>query len=65
MAAVFLLYMEEEEAFWLLCTLAEEIVPEYYNKALLGSIVDQTIFITLVQHNIVHVYNHLEKVFGV
>ncbi len=58
-SAVFLLYMSEEEAFWLLCTVAEDIVPEYYNKTLLGSTVDQYIFNSLVQNNLKEVYEHL------
>lgn len=62
MAATFLLYMTEEEAFWLLCTVAEEIVPEYYNKSLLGSQVDQYIFNSLVENNLPQIYRHLEKV---
>lgn len=54
--------MSEEEAFWLLCTVVEEIVPEYYNKSLLGSQVDQFVFQSLVQNNLPRIYQHLEKV---
>jgi len=60
--AVLLLYMSEEEAFWLLVTIVEELVPEYYNKALLGSQVDQNIFHSLVANNFSDIYQHLEKI---
>jgi hypothetical protein len=54
--------MTEEEAFWLLCTLAENLIPEYFDKALLGSIVDQNIFVSLVEKNLVEINEHLNKV---
>jgi hypothetical protein len=38
-----LLIVSEEAAFWILAAICESLVPEYYSKALLGSIVDQLI----------------------
>eukprot|EP01119_Soliformovum_irregulare_P019434 TRINITY_DN6147_c0_g1_i1.p1 TRINITY_DN6147_c0_g1~~TRINITY_DN6147_c0_g1_i1.p1 ORF type:complete len:775 (-),score=207.57 TRINITY_DN6147_c0_g1_i1:598-2922(-) len=60
--AVLLMWMEEEEAFWMLCSICEDLVPEYYNKALLGSQVDQFIFESLVKSNLPDIYNHLTKI---
>lgn len=40
----------------------EDMIPEYYNKNLLGSVVDQQIFNSLVSSNLSNIYNHLEKV---
>jgi hypothetical protein len=60
-AATLLLYMSEEEAFWLLCTICEDIVPDYYNKQLLGSIIDQQIFTQLVSIYLPEIDEHLKK----
>ena len=60
--AVFLLYMSEEEAFWLLVTVCEDMLPEYYTKALLGSQIDQYIFVSLVENNLVAIDEKLSKV---
>lgn len=61
-AAALLLYMSEEETFWTLATLAEEISPDYYSKQLLGSIVDQKIFAELVHKHEPDVEAHLQEV---
>ena len=42
-ASLFLLFVSEEEGFWLLATLCEDLVPDYYRKTMLGSLVDQKI----------------------
>jgi len=54
--------MSEEEAFWLLCTICEELVPDYYNKQLLGSRIDQQVFVQLVSLNLPNVWKHCEKI---
>jgi hypothetical protein len=61
-AAALLLYMSEEETFWTLATLAEEISPDYYSKQLLGSIVDQKIFGELVHKYQPEIEAHLQEV---
>lgn len=57
-----LLYMSEEEAFWLLVTICEDIVPEHYTKGLqlLGSIVDQQIFSNLVEKYFPKIFEHIK-----
>lgn len=62
LGAVFLLYMNEGDAFWLLSTVCENIVPEYYNKALIGSLVDQYIFNSLVENNLPEIDQHLRQI---
>ncbi len=36
-AAFLLLLMDEESAFWLLSTIVEEIVPDYYSPVMTGA----------------------------
>ncbi|KAG0055411.1 TBC1 domain member 9 [Gryganskiella cystojenkinii] len=47
-AAVMLLHLKEEDAFWLLATLCEEILPDYYSRTLVGVQIDQRVFSHLV-----------------
>jgi hypothetical protein len=47
--AMILLYMSEEEAFWTLVAICEDISPDYYSRQLIGSVVDQQIFAKLVE----------------
>lgn len=43
-AAVLLMYLDEEQAFWVLAALVEDILPEdYYSPSLIGSRVDQQV----------------------
>ena len=42
LAAIALLFLEEEDAFWCLVTVVNYLLPpDYYNKTLLGSQTDQ------------------------
>ncbi|EGC39866.1 hypothetical protein DICPUDRAFT_147294 [Dictyostelium purpureum] len=60
--AVFLLYLEEEEAFWLLCTLCEDLVPDYYRPGMVGSIADQKTLENLLAIYLPSIDQHLKKV---
>jgi len=61
--ALLLLYMEEEGAFWVLCTICENLIPTYYHKAMVGSIVDQTIFEYLLNHYQPDISAHLSSLY--
>lgn len=61
-AAMLLLYLPEEVAFWVLTSIVEEIAPDYYNKQLFGSQVDQKVFNRLVKTKYPDLYAHLKKV---
>ncbi|PRP74767.1 hypothetical protein PROFUN_06628 [Planoprotostelium fungivorum] len=60
-AASLLLSVPEEAAFWLLCTLCEDIVPEYYSKVLVGTMVDMKIVDELVQSLYPRIFKHTTK----
>ncbi len=56
--ALLLIGMSEEAAFWMLTTICEDLVPEYYSKALVGSIVDQQLFEQLLEKHMPDIANH-------
>ncbi|XP_039282761.1 small G protein signaling modulator 3 homolog isoform X2 [Nilaparvata lugens] len=48
-AGSLLLFMEEEDAFWLMCTIVEDILPaSYYSPSLLGVQADQRVLRALI-----------------
>jgi hypothetical protein len=62
LAAVSLLFMPEEDAFWALVTIIEHLMPpEYYSHNLLGAHVDQYVFRDLLAEKLPRVSEVLEK----
>jgi hypothetical protein len=62
-AAAFLLYLNEEEAFCLLITLVEDMLKGYYTKEMLGSCVDQRVFEVLPRpHTVTRTQTLLSRV---
>ncbi|XP_013784589.1 TBC1 domain family member 2B-like [Limulus polyphemus] len=62
LAAIALLFMEEEEAFWCLVAIVEYIMPpDYYSKTLLASQVDQRVLKDLLSEKLPRLHNHLEQ----
>ncbi|RWS03375.1 TBC1 domain family member 2B-like protein [Dinothrombium tinctorium] len=61
LAAVALLFMPEEDAFWALVAIIERIMPrEYYTNNLLGAHVDQYVLRDLLMEKLPALHNHLE-----
>jgi len=60
--AVLLLYAGEEGAFWLMCQICEELVPEYYRPTMVGSLIDQKVLEFLLSHHLPAVDAHLKKI---
>lgn len=62
LAAIALLFMKEEDAFWCLVAILEYIMPpEYYSKTLIASQVDQRVLKDLVSEKLPRLHNHLEQ----
>ena len=61
LAAFLLLVMKEEDAFWVLCTICDQLVPDYYNQEMLGSMVDKELFEELVEYYLPDITRHLQK----
>lgn len=60
-ASVLLIYCGEEEAFWLLATLCESLLPDYYNTRVVGAVVDQAILDHLTSDYLPQVHNKLQQ----
>lgn len=53
--------MNEENAFYLLMALCEILMPQFYNKVMLGTIVHQTLFENLIAEKLPQLYSHFTK----
>ncbi|XP_053283942.1 TBC1 domain family member 2B [Pleuronectes platessa] len=62
LAAIALLYLDQEDAFWSLIAIVEVFMPrDYYTKTLLGSQVDQRVFKDLMLEKLPRLHAHFEQ----
>ncbi|KAF7709923.1 hypothetical protein HF521_016773 [Silurus meridionalis] len=54
LASFLLLYTREEEAFWLLVTVCERMLPDYFDRRVIGAQVDCSVFEELIRELLPH-----------
>ncbi|KAK2075311.1 hypothetical protein P8C59_009446 [Phyllachora maydis] len=59
--AALLIYMSEAQAFFLLSTLCDRLVPGYYSTTMYGTLLDQKVFESLVERTMPVLWDHLVK----
>ncbi|KDQ19109.1 hypothetical protein BOTBODRAFT_484142 [Botryobasidium botryosum FD-172 SS1] len=62
LVAAILIYMSEEQAFWLLEVLCDRLVPGYYSPSMYGTLLDQRVFEALVQRCLPIIHDHFQEV---
>ncbi len=59
--AALLIYMSEQQAFYLLSVLCDRLLPGYYSTTMYGTLLDQRVFESLVERTMPILWDHLTK----
>ncbi|KAK4544802.1 hypothetical protein LTR36_004051 [Oleoguttula mirabilis] len=59
--AALLIYLSEQQAFYLLTTLCARLLPGYYSQTMYGTLLDQRVLESLVQRTMPILWDHLVK----
>ncbi|KAF8579906.1 TBC-domain-containing protein [Ramaria rubella] len=62
LTAALLIYMSEEQAFWLLEVLCDRLLPGYYSPSMHGTLLDQRVFESLVHKCLPIIHDHFQDV---
>jgi len=62
LCAFFLCWMDEAKAFWLLCTVVETLLVDYYCPTMVGVCLDQKVLTDLVEEYLPDIASHLESI---
>ncbi|KAF7989163.1 hypothetical protein HCN44_007473 [Aphidius gifuensis] len=60
-ASVLLIYCSEESAFWQLCNVCESLLPDYYDRRVVGALVDQGLLEELAEYYLPILHDKLKK----
>jgi hypothetical protein len=59
--SVLLIYLSEEQAFWILSVLCERLLPGYYSVNMVGAVTDNHVFEALVEKHMPILHEHFKK----
>lgn len=60
-SSVFLIFCDEEDAFWLLARLCETLLPDYYNDKVVGAQIDQGVLNELISAELPNLHSRLDE----